>query len=82
MDKGVNTIITEDRKLLASLINNMIKEGVPLSVIALMIENVYADVNKLLEESLIKEKSDYTKKQEAENDEQVLYEGEVVESAS
>lgn len=82
MDKGVNTIITEDRKLLASLINNMIKEGVPLSVIALMVENVYADVNKLLEESLIKEKSDYTKKQEAENDEQVLYEGEVVESAS
>ena len=81
MDKGVNTIITEDRKLLASLINNMIKEGVPLSVIALMVENVYADVNKLLEESLIKEKSDYTKKQEAENDEQVLYEGEVVESA-
>lgn len=82
MDKGVNTIITEDRKLLASLINNMIKEGVPLSVIALMVENVYVDVNKLLEESLIKEKSDYTKKQEAENDEQVLYEGEVVESAS
>lgn len=56
MNVGINTCIVEFKKELADKINQYLKEGVPVSVVDLVLDNLIVEVKQVLKETLEKEK--------------------------
>lgn len=57
--KGVNTIIVDTRKDIANAINNGIKQGLPISVIAMIVENALMELNNGVNTALENENKSY-----------------------
>lgn len=55
MNKGINTCIVDFKKELADKINQYLKEGVPVSVVDLALDNLIVEVKQVLKETLEKE---------------------------
>lgn len=73
VQKGVNTIITETRGNILESINNAIRQGVPTSVVSMIVENIMYEIDKALVKELEREANEYQKQLEIES-EQVVYE--------
>lgn len=76
MNSGINTCITNFKKELADKINQYLKEGVPVSVVDLVLDNLIIEVKDVLKETIKKEEEQAKVKEE-----QVVYEGEGQENA-
>ena len=70
--KGVNTIIVETRKDIANAINNGLKQGLPISVVAMIVENALMELNNGLNAALETEVKTYQEQVQIES-EQVEY---------
>ena len=53
--KGINTIIEETKNELVSLINTKLQEGVPVTVVGLILENVMYEVRDSIKATLARE---------------------------
>ena len=53
--KGINTIIEEAKNELVSLINTKLQEGVPVTVVGLILENVMYEVRDSIKATLARE---------------------------
>lgn len=71
--KGINTTINEYREGLTAYINEGIRNGIPLSVIQMDLELKFANIEKLMNELLGKEREQYEQQATAEQ-EQVKWE--------
>lgn len=71
--KGINTTINEYREGLTAYINEGIRTGIPLSVIQMDLELKFANIEKLMNELLGKEREQYEQQATAEQ-EQVKWE--------
>lgn len=71
MSKGFNTIVLESKGKLVQTVNEITKD-VPISVVALMLENVLQEVNSITQQQVKQEKDKYEQEQK-ENIEQVEY---------
>lgn len=69
MSSGINTCITNLKKELADKINQYLKEGVPVSVVDLVLDNLIIEVKDVLKETIKKEEEQAKVKEE-----QVVYE--------
>lgn len=74
MKKGMNTAILEGRQSLTNLVNGMLSE-IPAAAVAMMLENLYNELNKVVEEAAEKEKEEVLRQEEAES-QQVVYDPE------
>ena len=57
--KGVNTVITDIRKDIAEAINNGLKQGLPVSVVTMIVENALMELNNALNITLENENKTY-----------------------
>lgn len=71
MKKGINTATLEGRQALTNLVNEML-EDVPVVTVAMMLESLYGELNKLVKETVAKEKEEMAKQEEIES-QQVEY---------
>lgn len=71
--KGVNTIILETKGNILEAVNNGLKQGLPISVISIIIENVMFEIDKNLNIAVENESKQYQEQVQLES-EQVLYE--------
>jgi hypothetical protein len=71
--KGVNTIIAETKGNILESVNNGLKQGLPISVVAILVENIMFEIDKSLTKTLEDESKEYQEQVQIEN-EQVLYE--------
>jgi hypothetical protein len=69
--KGTNTIVTETRKEIADSINNGLKK-LPISVVAMIVENALVELNQGLTDALANEGKVYQEQVQVEA-EQVEY---------
>lgn len=70
--KGVNTIIVDTRKDIANAINNGLRQGLPISVVAMIVENALVELNNGVNTVLENENKVYQEQVQIEN-EQVEY---------
>ena len=70
-DKGFNTLILESKGKLFNTVQEIAKE-VPISIVALMLENILQEVNTLTQQQVKQEKEKYEQVQQAKS-EQVEY---------
>lgn len=76
MNQGINTFIKEFKENLTTDVNDALKNGLPIAVVDLALDNIIMEVKGLLKETLEKEKE-----QTEEQPEQIKYEEqEVVEN--
>lgn len=71
--KGVNTIIVETKGSILESINNGLRQGLPVSVVSMIVENIMYEIDKTLAKDLEKESNEYQRQLEIES-EQVVYE--------
>lgn len=71
--KGVNTVILETKGSILEAVNNGLKQGLPISVISIIIENVMFEIDKNLNIAVENESKQYQEQVQLES-EQVLYE--------
>ena len=71
--KGVNTIILETKGNILEAVNNGIRQGLPISIISILVENIMLDVEKNLNNVIEKENKEYQEQIQVES-EQILYE--------
>lgn len=71
--KGVNTIIVETKGSILESINNGLRQGLPVSVVSMIVENIMYEIDKTLAKDIEKEANEYQKQLEIES-EQVVYE--------
>ena len=71
--KGVNTIILETKGNILEAVNSGIRQGLPISIISILVENVLFEIDKNLNNALKKENQEYQEQVQIE-DEQILYE--------
>ena len=71
MNKGIAMLIDETKRGLVELINNKIQEGLPISVMDLILELVMSEVKVNTKEVLTQELSAYEQQQEESVVEQV-----------
>ena len=70
--KGVNTIIVETKGSILESINNGLRQGLPVSVVSMIVENIMYEIDKTLTKDLEKEANEYQRQLEVES-EQVVY---------
>lgn len=73
--KGVNTLIVESKTKLTNSINECLQDGIPASMVSIILESLLMDLNNNLKVILEKEQKEYEEKEEAESN-QVKYEEE------
>lgn len=77
MNQGINTFIKEFKEKLTEDVNSALKNGLPIAVVDLALDNIIMEVKGLLKETLEKEK------QQEDQPEQIKYEEqEVVENVN
>lgn len=78
--KGVNTLIVESKTKLTNSINECLQDGIPASMVSIILESLLMDLNNNVKVILEKEQKEYEEKEEAESN-QVKYkeEPEIVE---
>lgn len=79
MNKGINTLITDFKKDLTDRVNQGLREGLPISVIHLVIDNIFVEINGLLEDTLKAEEEQYNQSQQGEVEETQTVEPEIVQ---
>lgn len=73
--KGVNTLIVESKTKLTNSINECLQDGIPASMVSIILESLLMDLNNNVKVILEKEQKEYEEKEEAESN-QVKYEEE------
>ena len=73
--KGVNTLIVESKTKLTNSINECLQDGIPASMVSIILESLLMDLNNNVKVILEKEQKEYKEKEEAESN-QVKYEEE------
>lgn len=73
--KGVNTLIVESKTKLTNSINECLQDGIPASMVSIILESLLMDLNNNVKLILEKEQKEYEEKEEAESN-QVKYEEE------
>ena len=73
--KGVNTLIVESKTKLTNSINECLQDGIPASMVSIILESLLMDLNNNVKVILEKEQKEYEEKEEAES-KQVKYEEE------
>ena len=81
MNKGINTVILEGRQLMANTVNKLLEEGVPPTVLSMIIEGLYKELNSIVNKTIEKEKEQIENQKELEGS-QVLYEPEEEQSSN
>ena len=71
--KGVNTRILEAKDNLTASINECLKDGIPASIISIIVENILMDLNVQVKLIVDEEKKEYEHQSKVES-EQVVYE--------
>lgn len=71
--KGVNTLIVESKTKLTNSINECLQDGIPASMVSMMLESLLMDLNNNVKVILEKEKQEYEEQEKVES-EQVKYE--------
>ena len=66
-DKGFNTLILESKGKLFNTVQEIAKE-VPISIVALMLENILQEVNTLTQQQVKQEKEKYEQVQQAKSE--------------
>lgn len=79
MNKGINTLITDFKKDLTDRVNQGLREGLPISVIHLVIDNIFVEINGLLEDTLKTEEEQYNQSQQGEVEETQAVEPEIAQ---
>lgn len=79
MNKGINTLITDFKKDLTDRVNQGLREGLPISVIHLVIDNIFVEINGLLEDTLKTEEEQYSQSQQGKVEETQAVEPEIVQ---
>lgn len=70
--KGVNTIILETKGNILEVVNNGLKQGLPISVISIIVEGIMFEIEKNLNNVLTNEKKEYQEQIQLEG-EQIVY---------
>lgn len=73
--KGVNTLVVEAKDNLTNSINKCLQDGIPASMVSIILESLLMDLNNNVKLILEKEQKEYEEKEEAESN-QVKYEEE------
>lgn len=73
--KGANTLIVESKTKLTNSINECLQDGIPASMVSIILESLLMDLNNNVKVILEKEQKEYEEKEEAESN-QVKYEEE------
>lgn len=76
--KGANTIVVEAKDSLVEAVNNCIKQGIPASMVSIMVDGILADLNNNVKKILELEKNEYEQELKGET-QQVEYVPEVEE---
>lgn len=71
--KGANTRVVEAKDKLTNTINECLKDGIPASMVSIIVENLLMDLNNNVKVLLDKEKQEYEEQEKVES-EQVVYE--------
>lgn len=71
-EKGVNTRIFEAKDKLTKAVNDCLEDGIPISMVSIMVEDIFVKLDNQVELILAKEKENYEKEQSAES-EQVIF---------
>ena len=68
MNKGIDTIVEETKVEVAKIVNTKLKEGLPISVISLIMEGVLFEIKAILNKSLQMEAKQLEELQAQQND--------------
>lgn len=71
--KGANTRVVEAKDKLTNTINECLKDGIPVSMVSIIVESLLMDLNNNVKVLLDKEKQEYEEQEKVES-EQVVYE--------
>lgn len=71
--KGANTRVVEAKDKLTNTINECLKDGIPASMVSIIVESLLMDLNNNVKVLLDKEKQEYEEQEKVES-EQVVYE--------
>jgi hypothetical protein len=71
--KGANTRVVEAKNKLTNTINECLKDGIPASMVSIIVESLLMDLNNNVKVLLDKEKQEYEEQEKVES-EQVVYE--------
>lgn len=71
--KGANTRVVEAKDKLTNAINECLKDGIPASMVSIIVESLLMDLNNNVKVLLDKEKQEYEEQEKVES-EQVVYE--------
>lgn len=71
--KGANTRVVEAKDKLTNTINECLKDGIPASMVSIIVESLLMDLNNNVKVLLGKEKQEYEEQEKVES-EQVVYE--------
>lgn len=70
--KGVNTIVLETKNNILEVVNNGLKQGLPISVISIIVEGIMFEIEKNLNNTLANEDKEYQERIRIEG-EQIVY---------
>lgn len=70
--KGVNTIVLETKNNILEVVNNGLKQGLPISVISIIVEGIMFEIEKNLNSTLANEDKEYQERIRIEG-EQIVY---------
>ena len=71
--KGANTRVVEAKDKLTNTINECLKDGIPASMVSIIVEGLLMDLNNNVKVLLDKEKQEYEEQEKVES-EQIVYE--------
>lgn len=71
--KGANTRVVEAKNKLTNTINECLKDGIPASMVSIIVESLLMDLNNNVKVLLGKEKQEYEEQEKVES-EQIVYE--------
>lgn len=72
MSVGINTLVEETKKELADLINTKLKQGLPISVVGLLLDSLMYEVKNNIDVAIAQEQAKFKDQIKAES-EQIEY---------
>lgn len=64
MNNGIDKMILESKMKLTDTVNEIIKNGIPFSVISLILENIMANINVYMNQVILDEENTETSQKE------------------